>query len=44
MWYADDGDREPALKQWKSWLDGNGGPDGGQEHGLAGGGDEMKQR
>ena len=40
-WYADDGKREAALKQWKSWLAGNGNgggeKNGAGDQGLAGG-------
>ena len=44
VWYADDADRTPAVRQWKTWLEGNDGNDAGdetqdetEERGLAGG-------
>ena len=48
-WYADDRERETALRQWKSWLKGNGNGNGnGSEGGANGqglaGGSELEQR
>lgn len=49
VWYAGERQRDPAITQWKSWLEGNGNGEGNDtahgddEKGLAGGGD-LKQR